>query len=181
MSRPFLSLNAFICATLAALATAVCAGDAVPVVLNADEAEAHEVTALIGELDDWLSLEGSYPPADRPLAGLVFAFAGDPVDHEGETVDLMSEMRGLYNAAEAVIYLARPWSAASVRDRSVLLHELVHHRQVAARHWYCPQAMEWDAYRLQEDWLTEHGVDPGFSWIYIHMLSSCTRRDHHPD
>lgn len=40
-------------------------------------------------------------------------------------------------------------SRGSVEDASMLLHELIHHRQ-APHHWYCPAAPELPAYRLQE-------------------------------
>ena len=63
----------------------------------------------------------------------------------------------------------------------MLLHELYHHRQVEARHWYCPEAMEWDAYRVQAGFLGALGEDGGFDWVRLALISSCTPGDHHPD
>ena len=56
---------------------------------------------------------------------------------------------------------------------------MVHHRQ-ADLHWYCEQAQEWRAYKLQSQWLADQGLKDDFYWPAIVLKSSCTKRDIHP-
>jgi hypothetical protein len=135
----------------------------------------------IDALNDWIERSGSYSPANEPLKRIVFVEAGETILADGRKVTVEDRTRGLYDGETATIYIARPWSPDDPYDRSVLLHELVHHAQVEARHWYCPQAMEWDAYRLQQDFLAERDIEAGFYWPAILLESSCSKRDIHPD
>lgn len=89
--------------------------------------------------------------------------------------------RGLYDPDTQAIYLVQPWSARDPFDVSVLLHELVHHRQNGGGHWYCPGAQELDAYRTQEAWLAELGLEANVNWIAVILEAGCTPRDIHPD
>ncbi|MGI9367922.1 MAG: DUF6647 family protein [Ruegeria sp.] len=88
--------------------------------------------------------------------------------------------RGLYDPMESTIYLVHPWKPADPQDISVLLHELVHHRQVG-HHFYCLGAQEEQAYRLQEDWLSEQGLQADVNWIAIVIDAGCAPKDIHPD
>ncbi len=158
------------------------AASAGPVIDGArDSQEETAIRALLTELVSWIDAEDTYQTTDRPIVEIKFVDAGETITAEGQEFIVADRTRGLYDGNKATIYLARPWSADSPFDRSVLLHELVHHLQVDARHWYCPQAMEWDAYRLQETWLGEQDIASGFYWPAILLESSCAKRDHHPD
>jgi len=92
-----------------------------------------------------------------------------------------SRTRGLYDPASETIWLVRPWNAKNPYDVSVLLHELVHHRQAGHGHWYCPGAQELPAYRLQQAWLNEMGLEPNVNWVAVILEAGCTPRDIHPD
>ena len=146
-----------------------------------DSREETAIRALLTELVSWTDAEETYRATSRPISKIKFVDAGETVTAEGQEFIVADRTRGLYDEKKATIYLARPWSVDDPFDRSVLLHELAHHLQVNTRHWYCPQAMEWDAYRLQETWLVEHGIQSGFYWPAILLESSCSKRDHHPD
>ena len=89
--------------------------------------------------------------------------------------------RGLYDPGSDTIYLVRPWSGRDPHDVSVLLHELVHHRQATAGHWYCPGAQELPAYRVQDAWLSSLGLESNINWIAVVLEAGCTPRDIHPD
>jgi hypothetical protein len=143
-------------------------------------AEEGAIDALHQTLDAWLSVYSDYPETERPVARILVVEPGYEFEHLGRMTVLGGTMRGAYASDTATIYLLRPWNAGRPRDQSVLLHELVHHRQVDAKHWYCGQAMEWDAYKLQEEFLAAHGIDPEFHWTRILLESSCAVRDHHP-
>ena len=136
--------------------------------------------AWLGTLSGWLDGNAPYPRAASAPEILIVSAAEAARLHGAEDRHGGKRLRGLYDDATETIYLVAPWSPANPRDVSVLLHELVHHRQAQGGHWYCEQAQEWDAYTLQAEWLTEHGLEPGFYWPAIALASSCTRRDIHP-
>jgi len=145
----------------------------------ADPAPA-EIWRIARGLDHWLDRASDYPArADPP--GIAFIDAEDAHAMRERSGRFDGRLRGLYAETTGTIYLVRPWDARDPRDVSVLLHELVHHRQVGARHWYCDSAKEWDAYKLQERWLAQLGIDAGFYWPAILLEASCTPRDIHPD
>jgi hypothetical protein len=89
------------------------------------------------------------------------------------------EMQALYNRSEGAIYLPQQWLPNDLRQKSALLHELVHHVQ---RHngieLPCIAAYERQAYDLQIKWLREQGVEDPYDLIQtnelsIYMLSVC--------
>lgn len=104
--------------------------------------EAPAIAALLPSLDTWITAYSDYPETDRPLAAITLVEPGFSLEHDGKAMQLGGTLRGLYDAESATIYLVRPWFGDDPYDQSVLLHELVHHRQVDAKHWYCGQAME---------------------------------------
>jgi hypothetical protein len=83
-----------------------------------------------------------------------------------------------YSEKDHTVYLPDSWHPNNLRDRSILLHELVHHLQYLNRvKAMCPGESEWQALHLQVDWLSEQGVeDPfglmGMSSLFL-MLPRC--------
>jgi hypothetical protein len=75
------------------------------------------------------------------------------------------------------------WNLAALRDRSILLHELVHHVQRFNKVTPpCPAALERQAYDLQARWLREQGVaDPyglmGTDEFTVVILTACMPPD----
>lgn len=143
--------------------------------------EAPAILDLVEDLENWLDERTGLPRSDIPVAEIALIEPGTDVLYEGRMTQLESTMRGLYDEESATIYLVRPWFGDTPYEKSILLHELTHHRQVSAKHWYCPQAMEWDAYRFQEDFLNDLGETGNFHWGWVVLASSCAPRDHHPD
>jgi hypothetical protein len=99
----------------------------------------------------------------------------------GAEARAMGALRSVYSPSTITIYLVEPWSPSEPYDVSILLHELVHHRQATAKYWACPQDQEWRAYQLQEAWLAERNIASGFYWPAIALLAGCAPRDVHPD
>ena len=65
----------------------------------------------------------------------------------------------LYDASGPTIFVTTEWRGDNPADRSVLVHEMVHHLQHEGRHHFgCPQARERVAYAAQDRWLTDHGL-----------------------
>lgn len=151
-----------------------------PEIIGAREDVDQQVGDLIQVLESWLDQKSPYQGADVPLEQIVFVDNKAVVDYHGQSTQLGASVRGVYDEKLATIFLVRPWQADDRFDQSVLLHELAHHRQTYAKHWYCDQAQEWDAYKLQAAYLEEAEIDPGFNWALIVLESSCANRDIHP-
>ncbi len=164
-----------LCALLAAPA------DAAALRLDPDPEWRHaeDVRSLISVLDTWLDEAAEWKRRDTPPTVSIVSeqelriIAGPKHRAHGRT-------RGLYDPDSRTIYLAAPWNPRDAADASVLLHELVHHRQ-APHHWYCPGAQEEAAYRLQDEWLRIRGLKADVNWIAVTLEAGCTPRDIHPD
>ena len=65
----------------------------------------------------------------------------------------------LYDDRARVILLADDWIGTSPADRSILVHEMVHHIQnLAGIKYECPMAREKPAYLAQDKWLGQFGL-----------------------
>ena len=68
------------------------------------------------------------------------------------------EVVATYDPLTATIYLPAAWTGSTPAELSILVHELVHHLQHAARVRYeCTQASEALAYAAQDKWLSLFG------------------------
>jgi hypothetical protein len=132
------------------------------------------VVALLAWISLQFGVEAPVPPAiefvsQQRLAEL--AYGGNPPSGAAVTA--------LYNRTIGTVYLSTEWKKEDLRDRSTLVHELVHHCQERGSIPYpCIAARERDAYRLQADWLRQQGVsDPhafmGVDAFTIAVISMC--------
>ena len=65
----------------------------------------------------------------------------------------------LYDDTLKSIFLADDWVGQSAADKSILVHEMVHHIQnVAQMKYECPMAREKPAYMAQDKWLAQFGL-----------------------
>lgn len=138
--------------------------------------------ALTQDLIRWIGAQTQYD-ITRTLAAppdVSFCETGHDITYEGKTVIVDQGLRAAYDLSRRHIFLVQPWSASNPKDVSAYLHELIHDVQLLNRSWPCIGAPEWQAYKLQEAWLAERGIDPGFDWLQIYMHSRCPR-DIHPD
>jgi hypothetical protein len=89
------------------------------------------------------------------------------------------QLEALYNHHSGTVYLRESWDAEDLFDRSVLLHELVHHVQITNElEVPCLAALERQAYELQAQWLEEQGIeDPyglmGTNEFTVRLLTAC--------
>ncbi len=143
--------------------------------------DAQSMHDLVEQLETWLDANTDLPRrGDTPsimFTNPVSAAAMGGTRHSAGD----STLRGLYDPEDQTVWLVQPWDARNPYDVSALLHELVHHRQAEAGHWYCPGAQELRAYREQRAWLEEMGLEPNVNWIAVVIESGCTPRDIHPD
>jgi hypothetical protein len=132
--------------------------------------ESASFVAWIAEKTGWTVRE--VPPIRFvPYAQLVKMFRG------GRAPDYHVE--SLYSEIDHTIYLPDSWRPENLRDRSVLLHELVHHLQYRNNiKATCPGDHEYEAIELQITWLREQDVDDplnllGINPLFIFMLRRC--------
>lgn len=174
--------SAALAAVTAILLGAQVAASSPAIRLDRDPAwrQAATVPDLTGILNRWLDGHSPYPRrADPVTVRLIDRSATATL--KGSAARMGQNTRGLYDPDTATIWLVAPWSPKRAGDVAVLLHELVHHRQQGARHWYCPGAQEPDAYGLQDAWLAERGLRADVNRIALVLEAGCTRRDIHPD
>lgn len=142
---------------------------------------AQSLSDLIHHLDDWLDNNSDLPrranPPEIRFLDKYSAAAFSASKHSAR----MGRLRGLYDPDSQTIWLLHPWNQHDPYSVSVLLHEQMHHRQAEAGHWYCPGAQELPAYRIQQKWLAQFGLEPNVNWIAVVLDAGCTPRDIHPD
>ena len=142
--------------------------------------ELHGISpTLLRALNTWLDAETEFGRRNsQPQIKLIEKNVVEQLD--GAPDRLNGRTRGLYDDETETIYLVEPWSASNQRDISILLHEIVHHRQ-SGQFWYCEQAQEWRAFQIQAQWLHEQQIKDDFYWPAILLQSSCVKRDIHPE
>lgn len=140
-----------------------------------------DISGLVAELEDWLDENVDYPRREtRPIVRLIDAEVAARLAGR-QSPAFAAAPSGLYDPETQVISLVRPWAAENPLDVSVLLHELVHHRQASVGHWYCPGAMELPAYKIQQVWLGELELEADINWVAVVLEAGCSPRDIHPN
>ena len=85
----------------------------------------------------------------------------------------------LYSIERHEVYLSTAWKADDLRDRSMLLHELVHHLQVLDKVKVDCQALyDRQAYHWQTTWLREQGIAEPYKFLRlneftVYTMTSC--------
>jgi hypothetical protein len=136
---------------------------------------------LVLALMTWISATSGLPMAEAPpdivrVSPREMARLAHPrgvIDPEVESGYL-----ALYHADSATILLRRDWDREDLRDRSLLVHELVHHLQAqAGRSYPCPGAREREAYEVQGAWLDRRGAELfdvlGMNALYYYAVTRC--------
>lgn len=134
------------------------------------------------EILRWIGGHSPYDVTDLydQLPPVAFCDHGATYIYKGKPLHFGNRLAGVYDDVAEQICLAKPWDINNARDQSVLLHELIHFVQFRSKGWFCPQKTEWQAYKLQEAWMSERGLEPNFNWAFILLESSCGVRDRHP-
>lgn len=141
--------------------------------------DTRNMSELIDILEGWLDVNTDFRRADE-LPAIRLISPSTAVSLGGNKNRNSGRLRGLFDPQGPTIYLIQPWNPKAAQDVSVLLHELVHSRQMS-KHYYCPGEQEEAAYRLQDEWLRERGLKANVNWIEVVLEAGCTPRDIHPD
>jgi hypothetical protein len=130
---------------------------------------------LVQDLIEWIGAHSDYDirvvRADPPE--IRFCRTGEVITYDGTDLQVDALMLAAYDLGARRIYLVEPWSVTEIRSQARLLHELIHDVQFANRTWACSQASEMEAYRLTDAWLAAQGLESGFDWFRIYLLSRC--------
>lgn len=178
--------HALLCTTLLALAAPAAAIAQPPAVAESfmfpkpdSDPRATVTPAMLREIMGWLAQSFDLP-ANAPAPIVAFTspermaalrYPGLLDRHEQRATG--SSTVAVYEAATGTIHLPLSWRGASPAEMSVLVHEVVHHLQHAAKlPFACPQEREQLAYRAQDRWLarfdrslaSEFGID-GFTLL----------------
>lgn len=124
-------------------------------------------------LENWIETHSEYSPGTLGAPKVFLCRTGEVISYEGHDMIVDPSLRAAYDLVNDRIFLVAPWSATNLRQVSSLLHELVHRAQFRTRRWTCPNAAEPEAYRLQQEWLAEHGVEARFNWFAIRLRARC--------
>ncbi|WP_114394650.1 DUF6647 family protein [Oleisolibacter albus] len=170
MNRMLLAAAAFTAALLLAGATMAQTQTAQAQTAQAQTAQTE--VDRVATLQRWVEAQfatGELPApavvADRTALGAVSGMAA--LTRPGERV------KALY-VPGIVILDPQAFQWDDTDEVSYLLHELVHHVQVSSgRSFPCNNAMEADAYRLQNQWLIEQGRQPLYSDRWIAGKATC--------
>jgi Domain of unknown function (DUF6647) len=136
---------------------------------------------VVRDLIEWIGQNTNYD-IERSLTNppsVSFCDTGETIEYEAMEIVVDAQLRAAYDAKIRHVFLVRPWDASDTMDQSRLLHELIHDVQYLNRGWNCLQEPEWEAYKLQEMWLAQNGLDANFDWLQIFFASRCPR-DIHP-
>ena len=130
----------------------------------------HALDSLVPTYIAWIVAQTGLSAPDRPP--IHFATAMEMAIRYGSPENSGVELQALYNRTEGAIYLPRQWLPDDLRQKSALLHELVHHVQRSNKiEQPCIAAYERQAYDLQIKWLREQGVDDPYDLIKTNELS----------
>ena len=135
------------------------------------------MTGLIAVYLAWIVSQIGLAAPAHPVVR--FVTPAEMLQRYGTAESSALEFQALYSHDERTIYLPDGWRSESLKNRSALVHELVHHVQrennVEAP---CKAALERQAFDLQMKWLREQGVDDpyaiiGTNELTIYMVSTC--------
>ena len=139
----------------------------------------------------WISTQTGWPIPDHPNItyienGKEFFLLSNDCDQKPDQkvcidYDDDSNILALYNHITKTIYLHKDFWLASIKDQSILLHELVHHMQYSMDYkkykMMCRGDIEKESYDLQELWLQmrdtnlEETIQLGP--LFRHVLTQC--------
>lgn len=127
-------------------------------------------SSFVIPLMQWVAVRMSVPVTDLPI---VYVSRERMREKIGDPQRQSAMARALYVPGEVVID-SEFWDPQDTRTVSFLVHELVHHAQlVSGRPYACHNAKEWEAYKLQNMWLAEHGLPPAVQEKWIAHMADC--------
>ena len=125
--------------------------------------------AVVTGLIAWIVGRTGWANQDPPSIRFVTPSQLLKIYHVGDE-DVLNDvgLKALYLIGTHTVYLPENWNQNDLLDRSVLLHELVHHlQQLNNVKAACLAAREPQAYDLQIEWLREQGIQDPYKFLNI--------------
>ncbi len=147
--------------------------------ITADDKQPTVDRKIITDSIDWITAKTGWPIDDVPAITFATPAQLNELQFGKSAGSNGITCKALYKRASQTICLSNAWNLSDLRDRSYLLHELVHHLQdLNQTEAACDGAREMQAYRLQFDWLGKQGIrDPqaflGISDMVLFMMTQC--------
>ncbi|MEJ2624293.1 MAG: hypothetical protein P8Z80_07065 [Pseudolabrys sp.] len=117
-----------------------------------------EATKQAAVLTSWIVAQAHWAKPDLPLIRIIPRSKTQKMFNAEVSGDIKCE--ALYSNKDDTVYLSDNWRTNDLRDRSIVLHELVHHLQylnhVKAG---CESRLEFQAFKLRAQWLSKQGVE----------------------
>jgi hypothetical protein len=137
----------------------------------APNARASEITpSFIAPLMSWVEARTNTRVPNLPRVSVSRQLM---VEKIGNPLRQSALARALYVPGHVVIDDSF-WDPSDIRAVSFLVHELVHHAQMYRGVDYeCNNTKEYEAYRLQNAWLAEHGLPPVVDESWIARMARC--------
>lgn len=98
-------------------------------------------------------------------------------DKQNMYKNLAENLEAVYDSEENIIYLGKKVDVNTPYGHSVLVHELIHFLQNKNNYHAtaeCHNALEKDAYFIQEDFMKQHQLVPPFNRFTVLVRSMCT-------
>jgi hypothetical protein len=133
---------------------------------------------LIAALTGWIAIQMGFSVIEPPHIFFVPQIQMNKIAY-GSNAANSPYLRATYSQQEKTIYLRENWNSENLTDRSILVHELVHHFQIIHDIKYeCHAARERLAYDLQFAWLRKQGVNDPYELLqtnelFISLISTC--------
>ncbi|SFH51796.1 DUF6647 family protein [Modicisalibacter xianhensis] len=148
---------------------------------QADDDRSERVMALSSNMILWVVSHTEYAAPDPPSVEFIDQMALRQRCYPGLDLTHVPQLWGIYDPVTATIYLDDDCRLDDQVSASYLLHEIVHHVQVANDahlHVKCRGRLEGEAVTLQAQWLKEKGVENplevlGIDERTLEIISSC--------
>jgi len=111
----------------------------------------------------------------RELARMHYGKGFDAFSDDTKTT-LSTNIGAVYNSSNNTIYLSDTTQIDTIGGQSVLVHEMVHHMQLLNGKYQlapCINALEAEAYTIQNEFLVQHGYKPHLDEFSIKIYSQC--------
>jgi hypothetical protein len=124
--------------------------------------------SLLDEIELWLASNFDLPTTKERPAIVVVTQAelvakrlqqNSPSEGAAQVDPTQRRVVALYDDRARAIFLTDDWIGTSPSDKSILVHEMVHHMQnLSGIKYECPMAREKPAYLAQDKWLGQFGL-----------------------
>jgi hypothetical protein len=160
----------------AAVVTFALVGPSLAQTAHKSPANGNGHSALLTEIANWLSANFDLPAVEehpriefappRKLVAIRYngllpeGWREDSIRDPAVLAAYSREVVAIYNDTTKTIFLPTGWTGASPAEVSVLVHEMVHHLQnLSGLKYDCPAGREKLAYKAQNEWLQQFGLD----------------------